>query len=383
MGVIVRQKKKGKGNPWWVFVTHNGRRTSRLVGGKKAAEKAAGDIQYLLQRGEFEFEKKTKPSMPVFRDFAEGFMETYSPMHHKPSTQRSYQQVLEQHLNPVFGDLPLDQITRKHIKDFIAQKHQEGLKPNTIKNFKTYLSAILSEAVDDEIIPTHPALRTGKLIKKGDNAEDINPLTWEEKAKFEDTVREHFARWYPLFLTTLRTGLRLGELIALQPGDLDFNGGFIEVRRNFTRGHLTSTKSGKIRKVDMSKELQETLHAYMVQRKKDALRNGWGEPPIWLFYDRDGEMVNPDHLRKQVFYKILEKAGLRHIRVHDLRHTYATLRLNKGDNIVDVSNQLGHHSVKITLDVYAHWIPGGKKSEVDELDSRTAPAANGVSGENQ
>jgi len=62
------------------------------------------------------------------------------------------------------------------------------------------------------------------------------------------------------------------------------------------------------------------------------------------------------------------KAELRKIRIHDLRHTYATLRISKGDNIADVSAQLGHHSVKLTLDVYNHWAPGKKKFEVDELD---------------
>ena len=89
-------------------------------------------------------------------------------------------------------------------------------------------------------------------------------------------------------------------------------------------------------------------------------------------------MIDGNNFRKRVFSKVLQKAGLRQIRIHDLRHTYATLRLSKGDNIVDVSKQLGHHSVKITLDVYTHWMPGGKKSEVDELDSRTAPVSNGV-----
>ena len=69
-----------------------------------------------------------------------------------------------------------------------------------------------------------------------------------------------------------------------------------------------------------------------------------------------------------VFSKALTKAKLRKIRIHDLRHTYATLRISKGDNIADVSKQLGHHSVKLTLDTYYHWIPGKKKSEVDGLD---------------
>jgi integrase len=382
MGVTIRQKTPGKGQPWWVFVSHNGKRTSRQVGDKKAAEKVASEIRAKLQLGEFGFEDRKKPSVPLFRDFAEGFMQTYSAMNHKPSTQRSYRQALDQHLFPAFGDLTLDAITRKHVKDFIAQKHEEKLSPATITNLKAYLSCILSDAVDDEIISTHPALRIGKLIKREDRAKEINPLSWEEKALFEDTVKQHFPRYYPLFLTALRTGLRLGELIALQSGDLDFNGGFIEVRRNYTKGHLTSSKTGRIRRVDMSKELSETLKNYLVDRKKDTLKHGWKETPEFLFYNEVGRMVDPDHLRRRVFSKILEKAELRHIRIHDLRHTYATLRISKGDNIMDVSKQLGHASVKMTLDVYTHWMPGGKKSEVDELDSKTAPVGNGIEARN-
>ena len=70
-----------------------------------------------------------------------------------------------------------------------------------------------------------------------------------------------------------------------------------------------------------------------------------------------------------MFSKALTEAKLRTVRIHDLRHTYATLRISKGDNIADVSGQLGHHSIKLTLDVYTHWLPGEKRGEVDGLDS--------------
>ena len=92
-----------------------------------------------------------------------------------------------------------------------------------------------------------------------------------------------------------------------------------------------------------------------------------------LFYNKTGSLIDPANLRKRVFYKCLEKAGLRQIRIHDLRHTYATLRIQAGHNIADVSKQLGHHSIKITVDTYYHWMPGSNKSEVDQLDSETAP----------
>jgi integrase len=377
MGVKVRQKVKGKGKPWWVFISHNGQRASKMVGDKAAAEEVASTIRAKLQLGEFDFEQRRKPPIPTFELYAQGFMETYSAMNHKESTRDSYQSVLDAHLIPAFGEKPLDAITKKDVKEFIHLKMSESLATNTVKNMKRYLSKILAEAVDDEIIELNPASMTGKLIKKKTEDEHINPLTWEEKATFEDSAQEHYQRYYPLFLTMLRTGMRVGEAIGLQPGDLDFNGRFIEIRRAFAKKHLTSPKNGKTRRVDMSRGLAGTLQRHLTERKKEALRKGWGETPEWLFCNEKGGPVDIDNLRKRVFYKCLEKAGLRHITLHDLRHTYATLRIMKGDNIKDVSEQLGHSSIKITLDTYTHWIPGTKKSEVDELDSKTAPTSRG------
>lgn len=406
MGVTVRQKVKGKGNPYWIFISHDGKRTSRQIGDKAAAEKVASQIRAKLQLGEFNIEEPKKKTIPLFKDFAKGFMQTYSPMNHKASTQESYQSALDQHILPFFGEIQLDEITRKDVKDFIHDRMtaefskgnddsvKTKLSKSTIRNLKAYLSCILSEAVEDELIETNPALRTGKLLKKKDDSEDevceLSPLTWEEKTKLETTLKEHYPTHYPFFLTALRTGMRLGELVALQPGDLDFNSGFIWVRRNCSRGKITSPKSGQGRKVDMSNGLAAVLKEYMTRRKREALEKGWGEPPEWLFYQDGkytyeqvdgksvkniarGTLIDINNLRNRVFYKALEKAGLRRIRIHDLRHTYATLRIAKGDNIADVSKQLGHSSVKVTLDIYYHWMPGGKKSEVDELDSSRAP----------
>ena len=382
MGVRVRQKKPGRGNPWWVFITHKGKRTSRQVGDKAAAEAVASKIRAKLKLGEFDLDEKKKRPVPLFKDFAKGFMETYSAINHKESTQESYQHALDLHLLPYFGDMPLNEISRKEIKDFLTQKQTEWfvtgkkkkrLSAGTVRNLKAYLSAILSEAVDDELIGFNPAARTGKLIKSKDGKKEIHPFTWEEKGLFEKAMQERYPRYYPLFLTALRTGLRLGELIALRPGDLDFNGGFIEVRRAYSRHRLTTPRSGKGRLVDMSNGLAATLKQHLIDRKKEALKKGWGEPPELLFYNTVGNKIEVHKLRARFFYKCLERAGLRRIRIHDLRHTYATLRISKGDNILDVSKQLGHHSIKITLDTYTHWIPGGKKSQVDELDGHQEP----------
>lgn len=121
MGVTVRQKVKGRGKPWWVFITYNGRRTSRMVGDKAAAEAVATKIRAKLKLGEFNFEEEKK-SAPLFRDFAERFMNTYSTMNHKAATRDSYRSALDVHLNPYFGKKPIDSITRRDVKDFISTK---------------------------------------------------------------------------------------------------------------------------------------------------------------------------------------------------------------------------------------------------------------------
>jgi integrase len=115
-------------------------------------------------------------------------------------------------------------------------------------------------------------------------------------------------------------------------------------------------------------QLAEALKAHSVESKKKGFALGLGDAPEFVFTNEKGRAIDKDNWRRRVFAKALTKAKLRAIRIHDLRHTYATLRISKGDNIADVSNQLGHHSVKLTMDVYYHWIPGKKKAEVDELD---------------
>ena len=119
----------------------------------------------------------------------------------------------------------------------------------------------------------------------------------------------------------------------------------------------------------MSKYLTATLINHRTACKRKGLALGLGDEPEYVFTNRIGGFMDQSHYRRRVFKKALKKAGLREIRIHDLRHTYATLRISKGDNIADVSKQLGHYSVKLTLDTYYHWTPGSKKSEVDELDT--------------
>jgi integrase len=92
------------------------------------------------------------------------------------------------------------------------------------------------------------------------------------------------------------------------------------------------------------------------------------EPSEWVFTNGVGGFINVNNWRRRVFNKALKKAGLRRIRIHDLRHTYASLLIQAGESLAYVRDQLGHHSIKVTVDIYGHLAPEGNKQAVDKLD---------------
>jgi len=162
-----------------------------------------------------------------------------------------------------------------------------------------------------------------------------------------------------------RTGVRIGEAIALRWGDIDFNGRFIKVERTYYKGRMGTTKNGRPRTVDMSRQLRAAL----LSLKQSRVVVGIDEDSQWVFTDTKGGLIDADNWRRRILNPALKQAGVRRIRIHDMRHTYATVRLSKGDNIIDVANQLRDNK-NVVLDVYTHWMPGKKKDEVDALDDR-------------
>jgi integrase len=369
MGVTVRQKTRGRGQPYWVFVALNGKRTSTKVGEKKDADKLKREIEKKIKKGQFRLDEPEEKKIGItFKQYADAWMKTTVPATCKRSTETDYEAILKNHVRPVFDKILLQDITRGKIKNFLLDKINQGLATDTVKHIRSVISGVLDSALDDEIINSNPALGVKKVFPKKTDNDSINPLTPEELQHLLDTVAEHFPDQYPLFLLLARTGVRIGEALAVKWGDIDFSGRFIEINRSIVRGYISKPKNGKTRRVDMSQHLADTLKLYRHDCKKKGLKMGQGSLPKYLFMNSAGGMIDTHNWRRRVFKKVLVKAELRTIRIHDLRHTYATIRINAGHNINDVSGQLGHSSLKMTLDTYTHWMPGKQKSEVDELD---------------
>jgi integrase len=118
----------------------------------------------------------------------------------------------------------------------------------------------------------------------------------------------------------------------------------------------------------MSPQLADTLKELKTERKRETLARGWREMPELVFINPAGGMVNGDVLRRRVFHPALEKAGLRHVRIHDLRHSLASMLIQNGESLAYVRDQLGHSSIKITVDIYGHLEPGKNRAAMAKLD---------------
>lgn len=382
MGVKVREKPPGSGI-WWIFIDHEGNRKAKKIGkDKRLALDVAKKIEAKLTLGDVGLADKKASSCPTFNEFVKGWTDPQGHRHLgwedkvaslslKSSTRRGYAHLLTTHLCPEFGNSRLDEITSRQISDFILGKLRAGLRSNTVKNLKNCLSAILRHAhIPDEYIPANPA--RGVLVPKPEDetaAREPDPLTWAERETLERVFAEHFPRAYPLVLTGFRTGARIGELIGLQWQDVDFANKTILIQRNVTHSKVTSPKSKSSRRlVRMTSQLAEVLKHHRQAMKAETLRKGMKTPPEWIFPNEEGGYLNYGNFMHRVWNRALEKSGLRRRTPHDMRHTYATLRLSKGDSLAEVSKEMGHGSPEITFRTYYKWMPKESRSNIDELD---------------
>ena len=258
----------------------------------------------------------------------------------------------------------------------IAELVEKGLSRGTIKNAIAVIRGIFNEAIEAELVQTNPAARLGRFTKAaGTSQQKGTALTPIKSRTFLDAALALFPEYYPLFLTALRAGLRRGELVALQFGDLNFGdeddqgSRFILVQHNYVRRKHTTTKSRKSRRVDMSRELRRVLIEVRDQRLLQAYLSGKSDITDELvFPSPDGSILDPDNLYHRIFLPVLAKAGIGKIRLHDLRHTFGSQLIQTGASVVYVKEQMGHSSIQVTVDTYGHLIPGANVPFVDRLD---------------
>ncbi len=334
-------------------------------------------------------EAEAKPL--TFGQYAERWQEQTVRPHRKARTVDYYRRILDLHLVPAFGTRPLTALAPTDVRALIAgklsgrccAKHQAPtagcagcvapLAKNTVKNVMATLRTILYQAVEDRLVASNAAARLGKLFGlRHDSRLHVMAL---EPADLAPVLRAA-AKWYPdheLAVRTLfYTGIREGELLGLRWDDIDWRRNLIDLRRTiaFRKGALiiNTPKSGKLRTIDVPAALIDQLRERRSVRAAEAAVAGIAES-LWVFpaATEPAKPMNDSWFRDRVWRPLLEKAEIRHIRVHDARHTYASMLLRRGVTPAYVSRQLGHSSIQVTVDLYGHFIPGADRHQVEGL----------------
>jgi integrase len=205
-------------------------------------------------------------------------------------------------------------------------------------------------------------------------------MTADEVSLFLATCKKYRKDWYSLFLCAFRTGLRLGELLALHWADIDWNSKYIHVQRAFRNGRITKTKTSRSRQVDTSDQLFDELKDLYKKRKEEGLKVGKGAPEEILFHTHCD--YTSQNTVRNIWKRMLGKAKLRDLRFQDIRHTFASFLLSNGESPVYVKEKLGHFSIQMTVDIYGHLIPSSNRQAVNALEENapkrtsSAPAQN-------
>jgi len=359
MGVKVLRPSGRK--DWYIQVCEAGQRYLRHVGTREAAFAAKKEIEASLAAGTFRKPEEKEAANPItFREAAERWQQEHVELRLKPSTKRFYGDIIKNHLNPFFGDMPLAEITRRTVKEAVAfwtERVQASGKRRGERSIPNYLrtgGALLSWAIEEELATVNPFLKPGKVFKVDKYQGDY--LRPEEVDPYLEGVKKKAPMYYPILRTMTYAGLRLGEAIALRWENIDWNGKFLTVQESSWKGILGTPKTeSSIRRVDLSPEAIEVLQQNRKALAAQALKAGRPLPET-VFANSAGGPMDSSNVRG-AHEAGLKAAGLRHIRIHDLRGTYTSLAVSAGVPIYFVSKSLGHSDTATTEKHYASLAP--------------------------
>jgi integrase len=244
----------------------------------------------------------------------------------------------------------------------------EGLSARTVRYLHTIIHGVLGQAVKDGLLSRNPADAATPPTAREAKPPEMTPWDAAQLAGFLGWAREHAPGSYPLWWVLAFTGMRRGELLSLRWRDIDLDAGTISVRRsagmvrNAGEGAEMvedDTKSGKPRVIDIDPATAEVIRDW--KRERGSLSLTLARPAALVFGDLEDDHRNGEHVSRQ-FNRDVERFGqVPAIRLHDLRHTHATLLLLAGQPVHVVSQRLGHASAVVTMTVYAHVLPGNQR----------------------
>lgn len=302
----------------------------------------------------------TKDKNIKFKEVVEKFISLYAEVNLKTSTVRSYKDHYKLHLKDFFKDIKLIDINTMIISHFIKQKQKEGLSSKTINNILTSMGTVFNWAIENGYIMFNPVQRVKKLKVEH---QEMSFLTKDEIGAVLDFSQKNYPDFYPLLLTTIYSGMRRGEILALTWDCVNFKKSTLKVTKTLHKGVITTPKTkNSVIEIKVPQKLIEVL--------KELKNTSVPNEKNLVFSQSNGKFLDADNMIKRRFNKVLDGTGVARVRFHDLRHTYASLLLAKDLNIKYIQKQMGHASFEITMNTYAHLMPevyATSEVKIDEL----------------
>ncbi|MEU9136212.1 site-specific integrase [Streptomyces sp. NPDC048404] len=363
-------------------------------GQKRLAEKWLSAIEADMTRGQYTDPKSVRIT---FRQYAEKWLEskTSSPMSRKELGRR-----LRLHAYPVLGSRPVGTFRPEHIRELVAAlEAKPGVSPAYARNIFADVQAVLSAAVDDALLNRNPCSARTVRRPKAD-ARHVVPWT---RSQVLDVQAGLLERYRAMVDIGAGCGLRQGEVFGLAEDALDADGRTLHVVRQIkhVEGYpvFDLPKGGKIRDVPLPESVASALRAHMDAYKPAEISLPWGVPEApkrsarLLFTAEQGGMVWRSNFNGLEWKPALAAAGLipdagedgkydsaREHGMHALRHFYASVLLDAGENIKAVSEYMGHADPALTLRVYAHLMPDSRDRARRAIDRVFQPLPDGDHG---
>lgn len=327
-------------------------------------ETFTGNIQQAREREtKLKFEQQqgilAKPGKLTVGDFLDQWLNDYVVPNLSPTVIKNYRFIINNHMKPRLGKIVLTSLNRQKIDQYYSDILKTGLKAQTVRHHHTLLHKALESAIGWNLLNRNPAHGI-----KPPRVQKVEMLTYEphEVVKFLDQAKT--TEYYAMFHLAFHEGLRRSELLGLRWKDVDLVFGTVSVNRAM---HMMKGREIVYRQTKTTKSTRSipfTPSSYGVikdhyDKCKDILKqigkNLTDDDLVFQHLDT-GEPYRPDNLTKS-WSRIAKIANLKHIRLHDARHTMATIMLKMGIHPKIVQERLGHSSIQITLDTYSHVTP--------------------------
>lgn len=339
-------------------------------GTKKDAEKFKRDMIIDLENQTF-----VEPTRMTTKEWLKKWYDTYLKDYLSASTLRGYRYQIDTYIIPRFGNVPIQNLSAMEIQKWINDLSKESpvthkpMSAKTVRNIYLNLSAALEKAVKLDIIKKNPCKN---VVLPQRNKHQV---TVYDEMEIKKLIESSSGTDMELpIMIALNLGLRRGEMIALRWENIDLDNGIVHICENRIDGlngevitKLPKSQAG-IRDIPISESMIQMLKGHKIEYLKKQLKYGVGyNKDDYVICQNNGQPYKPFSFSKK-FRTFLAKNNLRHIRLHDLRHTNASVMLSQGISPKVAQQRLGHSDFSTTMNIYSHVMKSMEVEAAQKLD---------------